>query len=60
MFECRLCGCRHLPVEINHLQKINGALLEALENLENDDDHMPQSAWKMVKDAIAQAKGEET
>jgi hypothetical protein len=33
-------------------------MLEALENLENDDGTMmPASAWKLVKDAIKKAKG---
>jgi hypothetical protein len=34
------------------------AMLEALENLENDGGKsMPATAWKLVCDAIAQAKG---
>lgn len=33
-------------------------MLEALENIENDDEHMPLSAWKLIQDAIAAAKGE--
>lgn len=33
-------------------------MLEALQNLENDDgSSMPDSAWKLVKDAIAKATG---
>jgi hypothetical protein len=33
-------------------------MLEALENLENDNGKtMPDTAWKLVCDAIAQAKG---
>jgi hypothetical protein len=31
-------------------------LLEALENLENDDGGIPDHAWKMVQAAIARAK----
>jgi len=34
-------------------------LLEALENLENDAGQIPDDAWKIVKDAIARAKGEQ-
>ena len=30
-------------------------MLEALENLENDDEHMPESAWAMVQAAIDKA-----
>lgn len=34
------------------------AMLEALENLENDNGKsMPETAWKLVCQAIAQAKG---
>ena len=32
-------------------------MLEALQNLENDDNSIPECAWKMVKDAIAKATG---
>jgi hypothetical protein len=32
-------------------------LLEALENIENDDGHIPESIWSMVKEAIAKAEG---
>jgi len=34
------------------------ALLEALENLENDAGQIPEHAWKIVCAAIAAAKGE--
>ena len=34
-------------------------LLEALENLENDAGQIPEHAWKIVKAAIARAKGEQ-
>lgn len=34
-------------------------MLEALENIENDDGSIPDTIWKMVKDAINKAKGEE-
>lgn len=33
-------------------------MLAALENIENDDKNMPASAWKMIQDAIAKARGE--
>lgn len=31
-------------------------MLEALENIENDDKHMPSTAWEMIQDAIRKAK----
>jgi hypothetical protein len=34
-------------------------MLEALENLENDDNYIPDHAWKMVQAAIAKARGAE-
>jgi hypothetical protein len=41
------------------LSPLEGELLEALENLENDDDQMmPKSAWELVQSAIAKAYGE--
>jgi len=33
-------------------------LLEALENLENDDGSIPDHAWRICQAAIAKAKGE--
>ena len=30
-------------------------MLEALENIENDAEHMPDTAWRMVQAAIAKA-----
>jgi len=30
-------------------------MLEALQNLENDDNYIPEHAWKMVQDAIRKA-----
>lgn len=41
-----------------HLIAAAPALLEALENLENDDNSIPSHAWDMVQSAIAKAKGE--
>lgn len=32
-------------------------MLEALQNIENDDKHMPESAWILIQSAIAKAKG---
>ena len=32
-------------------------MLEALQNLENDDGSMPKSAWNLVQNAIAKATG---
>lgn len=33
-------------------------LLEALENIENDDGHIPQAIWDMRNAALAKARGE--
>lgn len=33
-------------------------LLEALENIDNDNGQIPDHAWRMIKSAIARAKGE--
>lgn len=33
------------------------AMLEALENIENDADQIPASAWHLIKNAIKTAKG---
>ena len=46
-----------LEKERDSLLEIKACLLEALENLENDDDSIPAFAWDMVKAAIAKAKG---
>lgn len=35
-------------------------LLEALQNLENDDGRIPAHAWALVQSAIAKATGEDT
>lgn len=35
-------------------------LLEALQNLENDDDSIPAHAWKMCQDAISKAIGQQS
>lgn len=32
-------------------------MLEALQNIENDNAHMPPSAWKMIQNAITKATG---
>ena len=32
-------------------------MLEALENIENDDQHMPSTAWELIQAAIAEARG---
>jgi hypothetical protein len=38
------------------LAGLNQEMLEALENLENDDNNIPDHAWKLVQDAIAKNK----
>lgn len=32
-------------------------MLEALKNIENDDKHMPETAWNLIQAAIAKAQG---
>ena len=39
------------------LERQRDELVEALENLENDDDSIPYHAWDRVKSAIAAVKG---
>lgn len=41
-----------------HLIAAAPDMYEALANLENDDGHIPPSAWKLVQDALAKARGE--
>ena len=43
---------------MNALMDENAKLLEALENIENDDEHMPPSAWALIQSAIAKSKGD--
>ena len=50
-------GCPN-PHENANLIAAAPDLLEALENLENDDNSIPSHAWDMVQSAIAKAKGE--
>lgn len=38
------------------LELDRAALMEALENLENDDGKIPQHAWKIVQAALAAAR----
>lgn len=40
------------------IRKAAPAMLEALQNLENDNGAIPDHAWRMVQNAIAQATGE--
>ena len=47
------------PYEANgNLMAAAPDMLEALENLENDNDHMPATAWQLIQNAIRKAKGE--
>ena len=32
-------------------------MIEALRNIENDDNHMPRTAWNMIQEALYQATG---
>lgn len=47
------------PIEAANARLIAAApdMLEALQNLENDDGIIPDHAWKLVQDAIAKATG---
>jgi hypothetical protein len=40
-----------------HLISSAPRMLEALQNLENDDNQIPEHVWEMVKDAISCALG---
>jgi hypothetical protein len=46
-----------LENKVIHAQQVEAApdMLDALQNLENDDNSIPEHAWKLVKDAIAKA-----
>lgn len=51
--------CDPLPEMASNARLIAAApeLLEALQNLENDDGRIPDHAWAMVQAAIAKATG---
>ncbi len=54
-----LLGTTESTIHANaHLIAAAPALLEPLENLQNDDNSIPSHAWDMVQSAIAKAKGE--
>ncbi len=55
----KFCGNKKDTSRAINTIKAAPNMLEALENLENDDGAIPDHAWTMVKDAIAKAKGEE-
>lgn len=42
----------------SHMINAVPKMIEALENLENDNNQIPEHAWKLVQEAIRQAKGE--
>lgn len=42
---------------VDQINRCGVELLEALENLENDNGQIPDHAWALVKSAIAKAKG---
>lgn len=53
---CRVRGAQTHQIDHNgHLITAAPDMLEALENIENDAEHMPNSAWKMIQTAIAKA-----
>lgn len=62
---CDLVLCQRSPWAIRQEESKANArliaaapdLLEAAENLENDDGAIPEHAWKLLQDAIAKAKG---
>lgn len=50
------------PIELRSVHDANLVaaapdMLEALQSLENDDGHIPESVWNAVKKAIAKARG---
>ena len=62
----RICEVKHyksFKSDVNYSEGIANArliaaapdMLDALQNLENDDNSIPEHAWKLVKDAIAKA-----
>ena len=51
-----LNACDDLPTEALEAGVVKD-MLEALENLENDNGAIPDHAWDMVQAAIAKAKG---
>lgn len=44
-----------IVAEVHQHEDLRATLLEALENIENDNEHMPDSAWQMIQAAIAKA-----
>ena len=58
-----VADCQILPRDDNtnranaRLLAASWAMLEALENIENDDQHMPSTAWDLIQAAIAKARG---
>lgn len=49
----------HANSEItSHMIAAVPKMIEALENLENDNNQIPEHAWKLVQEAIRQSKGE--
>jgi len=51
-------GNRAASEELAKVKKQRDELLEACENIENDDGSIPPTIWGMVQSAIAKAKGE--
>lgn len=51
------CYGEEQTIANGHLIAAAPLMLEALENIENDDKHMPASAWKLIQDAISKARG---
>ena len=54
----RMIGLSYHGEAIARLIAAAPLMLKALENIENDDEHMPETAWRLIQDAIAKAKGE--
>ena len=59
-----VADCNILPRDEN-INRANARLfaaapdmLEALENIENDNEHMPSTAWDLIQAAIAKARGQ--
>jgi len=58
--KCAAVRCKYGEINLKDYRSLLeqwSVMLEALENLENDDNSIPYHAWDMVQSAIAKAKG---
>lgn len=47
-------ACKGIPTEALE-QGVVGEMLVALKNIENDNSHMPETAWQLIQNAITKA-----